>query len=168
MPNWVWTRPGRLLNKEQLAAYTYAVRLLARREYCEAELRARLDRREIEPDDCDAVIAQLRQDNYLSDERYAESFLRSRLRKGEAPWLAAAKARPRGVNEAALQGALSEIEDGFDAESRCRELLSMRDPAGRRFDNEREWQRQARFLRNKGFETAIVLRVLKERHADEA
>ena len=98
----------------------------------------------------------------LSEARFAESYLRSRLKKGESPWLAARKARQRGVDEAALQAALAEAESGFDALVACRELLNRRDPAGEYRRDERVWQRQARFLRNRGFDSATILRALND------
>ena len=109
------------------------------------------------------VIKQLQTDNYLSEQRYAEAFLRSRMNRGEAPWLAAQKARQKGAESAAIQAALAEFDEDYDDEQVCRELLEQRDPGGLRFEDERVWQRQARFLRNKGHNSATILRVLKQR-----
>ena len=110
--------------------------------------------------DVDAVLARLRETGLLSEARFANSYLCSRLKRGESPWLAARKARQRGVDEAALQAALEEAEAGFDALAACRELLKRRDPAGERRSNARVWQRQARFLQNRGFDSATILRAL--------
>jgi len=148
------------LNKEQLAAYSYAARLLARREYCAAQLRAKMALREFDADCISIVLTRLKDDGYLSEARFAESFLRSRLQRGEAPWLAALKARQKGVDESALQVALEEAEAGFDRMQACRDLLDRRDPQGLRHHDERVWQRQARFLRNKGFDAATILHVM--------
>ena len=150
------------LNKEQLAAYTYAARLLAGREYCAAQLRTKMVLREFDSDCISTVLAELKDDGYLSEARFAESFLRSRLNRGEAPWLAALKARQKGVDESALQTALEEAEAGFDRMQACRDLLDRRDPQGLRHHEKRVWQRQARFLQNKGFDTATVLHAMNE------
>ena len=115
--------------------------------------------------DVEEVLARLCDTGLLSEERFAESYLRSRLKKGESPWLAAQKARQRGVEESALQAALADAEAGFDALSACRELLRRRDPAGEHKRDERVWQRQARFLRNRGFDSATILRALNDRDA---
>lgn len=148
-------------DKRELAAYAYAVRALGRREHCAAELHAKLARREYPDEVIASVLARLKDHGYLSEARFAESFLRSRIRAGESPWLAAQKARARGVDEDALQGALHEVQDDFDALHACRELLARRDPRGLRHDDERVWQKQARFLRNKGFDAATIVRALK-------
>jgi len=151
------------LNKEELAAYTYAVRLLAGREYNTREMSERLVGREYGEETIAVVLKQLKCDNYLSEQRYAEAFLRSRMKRGEAPWLAAQKARQKGAEASVLQAVLAEVSEHYDDEQVCRELLDQRDPSGLRFDEERVWQRQARFLRNKGHNSATILRVLKQR-----
>jgi len=154
------------MHKDEAAAYAYAARLLAQREYCSAQIQQKLLARDIEDEMITEVIAQLKRDGYLSDQRFAESYLRSRLDKGETPWLAMKRARQKGADDVSLQLAMDELTADYDAEQTARDLLAMRDPAELRFEDERVWQRQARFLQNKGFGTDIVLRVLKERTED--
>jgi len=149
--------------KQDKAAFSYAIRLLGRREYCEAKIRNKFRQRKYPPDCVERVITQLKDGGYLSEERFAAGYLHSRLRKGEAPWLAARKARQKGVKAAALEDALDGIETTFDGFSACRALLDRRDPHGLRFTDNRVWQRQARYLRNKGYDTATILRCLNEK-----
>jgi len=150
-------------HKQDKAAFSYAIRLLGRREYCEAEIRNKFRQREYPPNCVEHVITQLKDGGYLSEERFAAGFLSSRLRKGEAPWLAARKAQQRGVKDFAIQGALDEIQAAFDSLSACHALLARRDPQCLRFTDERVWQRQARYLRNKGYDAATILRCLNEK-----
>jgi len=150
------------VDKQQQAAYAVAVRALGRREHCAAELRHKLCQRDYPDALIETVISRLQTDGHLSEVRFAEAFLRMRISKGEVPWLAARKARQRGVDETALQDVLQVIDHDFDAFSVCCALLNRRDPQGLRHDNERVWQRQARFLQNKGFDTATILRVLSQ------
>jgi len=149
--------------KQAKAAFSYAIRLLGRREYCEAEIRNKFRQREYPPGCMERAILRLKDGGYLSEERFAAEFLRSRLRKGEALWLAARKACQKGVKDAAIQDALDEIQSIFDGFSACRELLGKRDPRGLRFTEERVWQRHARYLRDKGYDTATILRCLNEK-----
>jgi len=144
------------------AAYSAALGMLTRREHCEAEVRQKLAARGFDEIATDSAIEELKSYGYLSDARYAEAFLRYRLQRGEALWMAAAKARQKGVDEAALQQALEEAEAGFDALAACRELLAGRDPQRLRRNDERVWQRHARFLRNKGYDAATILRAMNE------
>jgi len=128
-------------------------------------LRNKLARRDVPDDVIETVLLRLKSDGYLSETRFAEAFLRMRMKKGEVPWLAARKARQRGVDEAVLQDVLQAMQDDFDADAACSELLKRRDPQGLRHEDERMWQRQARFLQNKGFDTATVLHALKSGRA---
>ncbi len=150
------------MDKTELAAYACAVRALGRREHCAAELRAKLRQRDYADEVIATVIARLQDEGYLSEARFAEAFLRMRMRGGESPWLAAQKARRRGLEEGALQDALQAAQDDFDALAVCRQLINRRDPQGLRHEDERIWQRHARFLQNKGFDAATILRALKE------
>jgi len=126
-------------------------------------MRQRLAGREFEDEVIGWTINQLQQDGYLSEMRFAEAYLRSRLKKGEAPWLAAKRAEQKGARSDAVQAALAELSADYDAEQAARDLMQARDPGGFRFEDERIWQRQARFLRNKGFNTDIILRVLNRK-----
>lgn len=142
------------------------MRLLGGREFNTREMCSRLAGRDYDEQIIAAVIEQLKSDNYLSEVRYAEAYLRSRMKKGETPWLAAQKARQKGADEYVLEAVLAGVNEQFDENSAARELLKTRDRAGFRFEDERVWQRQARFLRNKGYSSATVLRVLKEQVGD--
>ncbi|TLS68004.1 regulatory protein RecX [Mariprofundus erugo] len=137
---------------------------MAMREYCTVELRGRLIDKGHAADAVTSVLNRLLADGYLSEERFAEVSIRSRVKRGETPRVAAMKARRKGVNETALAIALAEAEASFDADSACRELLSRRDPQGLYRGDSRIWQRHARFLQNKGFNTATILRVMNDTH----
>ncbi len=150
------------MNPEVRAAYSSALRMLTRREHCEAEVRQKLDAKGFDEIAVDSAVEELKSYGYLSDVRFAEAFLRYRTQRGEALWMAAAKARQKGVDESALQQAVEEAESKFDALEACRELLQSRDPQRLRRNDERVWQRHARFLRNKGYDAATILRVLNE------
>ncbi|MDQ6970373.1 MAG: regulatory protein RecX [Mariprofundus sp.] len=151
------------MNKEQSAAYLYAVRLLVRREYCTSQIQQKLHGREHDAEIIVFVIEKLKADGYLNDQRFAELYLSSRLDKGEAPWLAARRAQQKGADETSIQLAMDELTADYDADQVASDLLAGRDPAGFRFEDERTWQRLARFLRNKGFASDVILRVLKQR-----
>ena len=64
-----------------MEAYDKAVSLLAMREHTEKEIREKLSARSFSPEDIDSAIGRLRREGLLSEERFAEVFIRSRLRK---------------------------------------------------------------------------------------
>ncbi|WP_232507755.1 regulatory protein RecX [Ghiorsea bivora] len=148
------------IKKEQLEAYKSAVRFLGIREHNEHELREKLSKKNYDDIIIDDVIELLKQYDYLSEMRYAETFLRSRLKKGETPWLAAQKARQKGAEAVALKTALIDAEQGFDAWAACKEVLDKRDPTGLYKHDKRVWQRQMRYLQNKGYDIHTILQVM--------
>ncbi|MDQ6953376.1 MAG: regulatory protein RecX [Mariprofundaceae bacterium] len=148
------------MNPEIKAAYSAALRWLTLREYCEVELLRKLSVQGFDEIAAESVVEQLKHYGYVSDARYAEAFLRYRLKKGEAPWFAAEKARQKGVNEEALQQALDTVNEVYDAKEACLTLLRKRDATCKRRDDAKVWQRQARYLRNKGFDAATIMDAL--------
>jgi len=148
------------IKKEQLEAYKSAVRFLGIREYNEHELREKLKSKAYDDIIIDGVIELLKQYDYLNESRYAETFIRSRLKKGETPWFAAQKAGQKGAEPVALKLALEQAEQGFDAWSACKDVLDKRDPTGLYKQDKRLWQRQMRYLQNKGYDMQTILQVM--------
>ena len=149
------------VKNEQQEAFKSAVRVLGMREHNEVELRTKLSSKNYDEIIIDHVIELLKHYDYLSEERYAESFLRSRLEKGETPWFAAQKARQKGAEPVSLKLALEEAEQGFDVWSACKDVLDKRDPMGSYKQDKRLWQRQMRYLQHKGYDINTILQVMK-------
>jgi len=154
------------VNGEVNAAYSAALRWVTIREYCEAELLRKLCQQGFDEIAAESAIERLKHYGYVSDQRYAEAFLRYRLKKGEAPWFAAEKARQKGVDEEALAQALEQTEALYDAKEACLVLLRKRDPEHKRRHDAKVWQRQARYLRNKGFDAATIMDALNAEDED--
>jgi regulatory protein len=130
-------------------------------------MRQKLAEKGFDSSDIDDAVRSLVEHGYLSERRFAEGFLRARMRRGEAPWLAAHKARMRGVDAGALETAAEEALGAFDADAACAEVLARRDPGRQRFADPKRWQREARFLRQKGFDSATILRALKRGNVED-
>ena len=64
--------------------YAKALRCLARRDYAEAELFRRFSS-DYEDDAIQTVLDELKRQNYQSDERFVEVFVRSSINKGRGP-----------------------------------------------------------------------------------
>jgi len=145
--------------------YDRAIGWLAQREQCRSELARKLAAIGGSSEQIEPLLKQLELQGYLSDARFAESWLRSRIRRGDTPTIAAHKARQKGVDEAALQEALAACD--FDAMAACRQLLNKRDPQKSRFDNKKIWQRQLRYLAGKGFDPSVILQAMQSRNLEE-
>ena len=83
----------------------YALRLLSRREYSQAELRTKmkewLRRRDLRPEEepLDDILARLVQDGWQDDERFTASYARLRIDRGWGPIKIAYHLRQRGIGE---------------------------------------------------------------------
>ena len=62
------------------------MRFLARREYTRIELVRKLLPKSFHSDDINRVLAELEEKGYLSDERFADMFARSRVNNGFGPY----------------------------------------------------------------------------------
>ncbi len=142
------------------SALDAALNLLARREHSLRELRTKLSSRGYEAGEIGRTLDRLAGRDLVSDERFAEAFLRSRLERGQGPLRIRAQLRERGVGAPLIDAVLKEAEVDWD---RCAATArSRRFGEGPPGDRE-EMARQARFLRGRGFSEGQVVRaVLRE------
>jgi len=104
--------PGPSLNEMRAFAY----RLLGQREYSLVELSERLQRKWPSAADIETLVDQLAQENLVSDERYTESLIRSRIQRHQGPLKIRAELSQKGIDD-------SLIDDGLGRHSRSwREL----------------------------------------------
>jgi len=80
----------------------FAYQLLGRREYSLAELSARLKKKWPSANGVSAVVQQLAEENLVSDQRFAESFLRSRVQRLQGPLKIRAELKGRGVDDSLI------------------------------------------------------------------
>jgi regulatory protein len=154
-------RPARSLKARAIA-------LLARRDYSRAELRRKLGapRRDAEDsfaaevasthEALEALLDELAQLGYLSDERYARSVV-ARKSASHSRRAIAEELKTRGVAGDVVSDALgtSEADDG----ATMRALWQRRFGTAPRDDRERA--RQVRFLQSRGFSLSAILRFLR-------
>lgn len=125
-----------------------AMDLLARREHSRRELRGKLLARSDAGVRVDEVLDRLEQEGLLSDRRFAEAFVRSRVGRGHGPLRIRQELRQRGVDEAVVEQALQE--------QNCNWFELAEQVAHRKFGVEpvsdrRELARRLRFLQYRGF-----------------
>jgi regulatory protein len=82
-----------------LSAKYVAVKLLSRREHSAFEIRQKLAQRDFDESVIEQVIAELQQGGWLSDERFAEAYVRMRQNKGYGPLRISMELKERGVSE---------------------------------------------------------------------
>ena len=75
------------------------MRLLSRREHSAFEIRDKLHKRDFDESEIAQAIVELQQGGWLSDERFAEAYIRMRQLKGFGPVRIAMELNERGVDE---------------------------------------------------------------------
>ncbi|WP_447553866.1 regulatory protein RecX [Vreelandella sp. EE22] len=129
-----------------------AIGLLARREYSRAELYEKLARKEFDADDIQACLDALEEQGLQSDVRFAESFVRSRILRGQGPVRIKAELRTRGIAQDTLLAAMALVEEqeAVDWFELAAQTFHRRFNAGVSL-TPKERARHERFLANRGF-----------------
>lgn len=134
------------------SAREVAIQLLARREYSRAELARKLQQKSFDDDDISTCLDALAESALQSDARFAESFVRSRISRGQGVIRIKGELRQRGVDGETLMAALTAVEEreSVDWFELARETLR------RRFsspgDSSKERAKRERFLATRGFD----------------
>lgn len=123
------------------------------------ELARKLRRRGFPAPAIEQTLDALAAERQLSDERFAEAYVRRRAGAGFGPLRIQHELRERGVDPALLDRHLGAGADEWvERAARAREKrFGRRLPASRR-----EWLRQARFLDYRGFTAEQIRRALPE------
>jgi regulatory protein len=131
-----------------------ALQLLTRRDYCRAELRAKLAAEAESADELEAVLDRLQEERLLSDQRYAAQRVVARAgRYGNARLRQ--ELRQKGVGDEEISAALPE---GGDESARCRAVWARK--FGELPHSAEERARQMRFLQYRGFSGEAIRRVM--------
>jgi regulatory protein len=140
-----------------------ALRLLARREHSRAELTRKLAHAGHTDSEIAPLLDELEAKNWLSDRRFAESYVADKRARSGAIKLAF-ELRQRGISDALIEDVLkdhrhSELE-------RAKEIW--RKKFGLPPANAAEKARQIRFLQSRGFSGDMIRRVLRGHCPDDS
>lgn len=157
-------RSGRRTGREQSheapeqTARRLALGMLARREHSVAELSRKLAQRGLDDDVIEATVATLQAERFLSEERFVEQIVRSRIERGDGPMKIRAELAQRGIAAAEAERELESQDPDWAelAETQRRKRFGAGIPA-----EFAERARQARFLQQRGFGMSEIRRVLK-------
>lgn len=132
-----------------------ALSLLARREHSRAEITRKLGQAGFASDDIAPLLDEFEQKNWLSDQRFAESYVADhRARAGSVKL--AYDLRQRGVRDDVIEAVL---DDNRDSElERAREVWQKKFGAPPADAGEKA--RQMRFLQSRGFTSDVIRRAI--------
>ena len=144
-------------------AFTVALKLLSIRELSETQLRSRLTRRKLDPDDIDTAIARLRTDGTLNDRRVALALARMESaikHRGRARVIQ--KVRQAGIDGDIAADAVREVFEDVDENALLDRALErrLRGKSPRDLD-ERGRARVVRALAAQGFSLERILEKLR-------
>lgn len=139
--------------RDQPSAYDKALQLLARREHSARELKMKLARRGLAPDDSAAALAKLQSKDFQSDARFGEMLVRSRVEGGYGPRWIVAELRTHGIAETAARDLLDAAETDWPGLAR-RQLR--RRYGAKAAATPAERSKRAAFLLRRGFDAATV------------
>ena len=143
---------------DEPACARVALDLLARREHSRRELTRKLAKRGFPDEVIGPALDELERVGSLANARFTDSFVRSRIAKGQGPQRIRAELAQRGIADADADDGLRSAEVDW--------LATIRAVRAKRFGPElprdyAERARQARFLQYRGFDTAQIRAALE-------
>jgi regulatory protein len=144
----------------ELRAFAY--RLLGRREYSVRELDQRLQRKwpGLDQGAAEELLQALVDENLLSDERFAESYVRSQVQRHQGPRKIRANLQARGVADSIIAGELERYAGEWTELASA--WLERQHPGDLDFDARGKYYRR---LANRGFTHDQAMDALNHHHS---
>lgn len=134
--------------------------LCAKSEQCEFDIRAKLRRTGLSPDEIEQILTDLRSRGFVSDLRFAKAFVSDKVRlSGWGLLKVRHHLKARSLDSATIETAIAKIG------KREYEDIAMRvaEAKGRSLDltQQSEHLRLLRHLQSRGFETTVAVKAIK-------
>ena len=146
-----------------MSAYLDALRMLARRELSESQVRQRLARRGESQASIDEAVTRLKADRSLDDERVAGAIARTETSvRGRGKRRVLQQIEAAGIAKSIAARAVDDLFQDVDADALLSASLSKRLRGRERIADEREFQRLYRYLTAQGFDSDRIVAHLKK------
>lgn len=147
-----------------MSAYLDGLRMLARRELSEAQVRQRLARREHSPDAIDAAVSRLKAERAIDDRRVADAIARTETAvKRRGKLRVRRQIEHAGIAPATARQAVDQVFSAIDDEALIEAALAKRLRGSGPIADDREFRRLYRYLIGQGFDTDRVMKTLTAR-----
>ncbi len=133
--------------------------MLARREHSRLELEQKLRKKDYQAEEIVQVLDKLLQKDWQSDLRFCQSFIRSRVNKGQGPNKICYDLKQRGVCATIVNEQLQIYKD--DWLNLCKNLYQKKYSSTKSTDIKLQ-ARQMRFLSSRGFTQDIIQKVIRK------
>ena len=161
-----WRRPPSASRKSRglaaSAAYIDGLKLLARRELSEQQVRQRLARKGHSPEDIDDAVHRLREERAIDDVRVANAIARTEITvKRRGKLRVRMQIERAGIDRTVAKAATDDAFDAVDDDALIEAALRKRLRHGQVITDQRAYQRLYRYLSAQGFESDRIVGVLK-------
>lgn len=151
-----------LSQDEYIRARATAIAYLTLRTVSKNQLSDYLRKKGFGKENIRRVIAELSEKNHISDERFAQLFVKDRMKlKPSGPLKLAAELRKRGVSAEIVNSTISSLLEPMAQKALALELARKKLNALRIYNFKHQRQKLYDFLRRKGFEDNIVSEVMQ-------
>ena len=161
-----YSQPSMGSKEDVKAIKVTALRYLARREHSRLELFRKLSQKYASGDYIQAVLDQLEEQGYQSDDRFTEMFIRTKVSAGNGPFKIKIELREKGVCESTVLSAFD--RQPIDWLEIARQVKNKRFGADSTEDGglvvkqePSELAKQIRYLKNKGFYQEHIEQIIK-------
>jgi len=135
------------------------LRLLTRREHSQLELLNKLALRGFERSETALIVDDLAEQNWQSNHRFAESYVRHRINRGYGPIKISYELRQRGVEDFCLENVVSDIIDDW---SELLKQVYRKKYSDQKTLTDNEWHSRSRFLKQRGFSGEMIKTLFKQ------
>ena len=142
-----------------MSAKSVAVRLLSRREHSAFEIRHKLHKRDFDDKEVAQAIIELQEGGWLSDERFAEAYIRMRQIKGFGPIRIAIELNERGVKEGTVDDYMYAGDEDWQ---HTLERQYQKKYKNRSIEDFSDKAKRIRFLQYRGFPLDAIYKIVKD------
>lgn len=137
-----------------------ALQFLARREHSQKELQQKLHKKGFTKEKITSILNLFATKGWQSDERFAECYIRSRVRAGFGSIRIAFELTQRGVHNHLIEKYLRQFDDQFWM-NQIEQVFSKRFKLKQVTGDQVQYVKQYRFLQNRGFVQNRIVQFLK-------
>ena len=130
-------------------AIGYACRVLGMREYSQKSMRQKLQLKQYNSAEIDQTIEFLLENNWLSDQRFCDVFVRSKVNKGQGQARIQYELSQKGISQLMIEQAI--LEQDIDWQVVCDDVAKRKVDSASIKNNIKDRQKIERFLRYRGF-----------------
>jgi regulatory protein len=152
-----------LADSDDNGAYVAGLKMLARRELSEMQVRTRLTRRDFLPQHIDAAVVRLREERAIDDARTARAIARTAVStRGQGKRRVRMRVDAAGIDQAIASTAVDEVFNEIDVNALLQAAVTKRLRGRAGLADEREAARLFRYLIGQGFEHDRVMEALRK------